>query len=523
MNDPTLQLTENPSLEFFDILKMLTCVSIASKSYLHQIIDTIYEENSYKYLTYYKKHKIYSSTYFKTHTYEIEKYSLKVAGIIEYAIDTKDHEKFLLLFKKGFKKQYNLLKKSQELNINTDILNICMSEGTEGNKQFFATLFTCFLLEKKIVGMDMFGYIVKKVISDELLVTHYKDINYRKEILEGFATTINNYRKKLGLANKSYTLEELGSVIMEKDINENYSIFDGQKHTELTIQKVGSRSKYIGAIEGVFKYFQIHMGDFYSSTIFTTLEIDELLMSYILAKEFNSFDSKQDFYSYMVYTIYLSAIIKEYKSLKEAYVQNVNEAYIIERNNYEISISKLNMELQRVRTEQTTKEMVWDEKYTKLVQENQTLEKEIERLKNRLQEEDDLKKEVVSLRNYVFDTSETLPEDVMTPNIDINWELLNSKRVAILGGHVNWQKKMKEVLPNYRYVNSENKNSDLSFLHNMDIVFINTKMKHGFYYRILKELANSEVRFTYLSSEVGSRPIDNIELSLQQIQKELQK
>ena len=81
-----------------------------------------------------------------------------------------------------------------------------------------------------------------------------------------------------------------------------------------------------------------------------------------------------------------------------------------------------------------------------------------------------------------------------------------------MGGHSQWQNKMKEYLPNCRFISPDMLNFDINILSNVDIVFIYTNyLNHGMYYKVIDIIREREIKLEYLKSNI------NMEIVLNQI------
>ena len=79
-------------------------------------------------------------------------------------------------------------------------------------------------------------------------------------------------------------------------------------------------------------------------------------------------------------------------------------------------------------------------------------------------------------------------------------ELMQNKKIAILGGNPNWVSKIKQVFPNARYVAGNANNADLSFVNKMDYVFFNrTHGNHPFYWTLCNFMERNDVPFHMLN------------------------
>lgn len=68
-------------------------------------------------------------------------------------------------------------------------------------------------------------------------------------------------------------------------------------------------------------------------------------------------------------------------------------------------------------------------------------------------------------------------------------KLLRSKKILIMGGHANWQNRIKEVYPKLTYMDSDNVNFDVTILKNADYIFFNTlHCSHTLYFKVKDNL-----------------------------------
>ena len=69
---------------------------------------------------------------------------------------------------------------------------------------------------------------------------------------------------------------------------------------------------------------------------------------------------------------------------------------------------------------------------------------------------------------------------------------LRGMKVLVIGGHANWQNKIKEKYPKFPYIDHENVNFNVNILKTADLIFFNTQhCSHTQYFKI-KENINIE-------------------------------
>ena len=83
-----------------------------------------------------------------------------------------------------------------------------------------------------------------------------------------------------------------------------------------------------------------------------------------------------------------------------------------------------------------------------------------------------------------------------------------SKDVVIIGGHINWQNKLKELFPGWKYIAPDAyKTVDGSMLENKDKVYFYTEyINHVSYYKFIAAVRDKKIPFGY----IGSNNIDKV-------------
>lgn len=104
-----------------------------------------------------------------------------------------------------------------------------------------------------------------------------------------------------------------------------------------------------------------------------------------------------------------------------------------------------------------------------------------------------------------LDTAEDEAEErPALPNSYVQGRLKNLN-VLIMGGHQVWQNRLKELYPDFKYLDSDNVNYDINITRNADIVFFNTlHCSHTLYYRMKNNINNGrderKNKVVYISS-----------------------
>jgi len=97
----------------------------------------------------------------------------------------------------------------------------------------------------------------------------------------------------------------------------------------------------------------------------------------------------------------------------------------------------------------------------------------------------------------------------------VEFEMLKNYKAVVIGGHEKWQQRMKEHLPNFIFIHTDQLNFDFKLLDGVDTVFIYPNyLNHAMYYRIMSAIEGKRVKIVYLNQQ-------NDEITLKHIQKAL--
>ena len=127
--------------------------------------------------------------------------------------------------------------------------------------------------------------------------------------------------------------------------------------------------------------------------------------------------------------------------------------------------------------------------------------KEIEKLKQELKKAEAKNKEVDLLREMVFEIKMCdLPES-KTSLV----ELIKGKKIVVVGGHVNWQNKMKAAYPDMIILDGHLANVDIAMFKDADLVLFNTaNMSHKLYHKLIDAFRSNNVEYDYLGRITNS-------------------
>lgn len=135
------------------------------------------------------------------------------------------------------------------------------------------------------------------------------------------------------------------------------------------------------------------------------------------------------------------------------------------------------------------------------------LKSKISSLEGTIKENENERQELYRLRELAFDIQHN---DIELPNHKPLEELLEGKKVILIGGHINIRNKLIEKYPALTILDGHNPNIEESLIMNADLVIFNTSnMSHKVYEKIIKVLRTHEGKFDYVGRVMNMEKLDN--------------
>lgn len=441
-------------------------------------IDRLYSLHKEDYYSVAKESEFYDSLIGRENSLITEEYYKKCLGLIEYARKNNDEETLngiFDLFKRAYHKTY-LYFKDKDSSENIDMNDYILYMG-----KYF----------KNLDNDNLNGNIVAV-----LYFSGGKCKNFEKyaEIMTLRWEHYNGYRR--------ITLDNLSPQI-EKSLSELYKTIPSDFLNEFLIGNKSSGFDFIYDLEEVS-----------SISVFRELKLDkkdikEIILSYIVADDYKEIGdgNKIKFEDYFLPALHVKAMCKAYKEVKKMYFDNNKETMYVE-------MGVLRKDLFKARSDLQLQEIKYDrfvqhenEKYSSLMEENIQLQRDIKALKEQINQLQSDAKEVIALRNYMFNQE----SEAVTDTEKVNLEEMNSVKGIIIGGHSNWQNKIKEYLPSWKIVRAGVNNLDADIILNCETVIFNAgHLNHSLYYKVIDMVRNNNVHIGYVSST-------NVECSLKEI------
>ena len=200
----------------------------------------------------------------------------------------------------------------------------------------------------------------------------------------------------------------------------------------------------------------------------------------------------------------IKILAKAYRQLKQLYFTNAKETL------YDV-IRQLEEEIKEIKLIATQRQneikSLRNDYRNNLERQISSQQREIKQLQDEITKLKSSSQELFALRDFAFAQtkaeSQEEEEEIILPDI----------RCLVVGGHRNWQVKLREIVPrSFTFIPAEASSFALDILKNVDLVLINTSfVSHKLYYRVIENLPTT-AKLAYLSTV-------SIEFTLQELQK----
>jgi hypothetical protein len=433
--------------------------TIGYNNLVYEKVDKIYFKDKYTYYKLAKYSEFYNSSILCDNDFIKEEYCKKSLGIILHLITTNDEELKIEFY--------------DMINVGWNYTTVYVKSRIKFDIKDFTSVFI-----KKNGGFENLS---TDKLNHNLLIGYFLAVNNGKEIvqsemLENFNGMLldrmnfdKNTLKRISIPNDTEALEKI-RVLRNKLLNTKNKISIDDMYGKYR------ENDYLNLINYMFDY------EFMSVSIcdmkLDQKEIDEIIWSMIYVnpdEEINKFIS----------LIYIRSMLKKFKELKKHYLENNKETMYFEINSIEKENQKLKSEIELLKKNVNESH--------KVIKNQENLIKKLEKKVNdsRLYDQ-----ELYSLREFIFNLDNEL-EDHKTKETTI--EITN--KILVLGGHENWQNRMKKVLPNTIFIKSEELNYDTSLIQNVELVYIYINyLNHGIYYKTIGAAKRYNKKIYYLNA-----------------------
>lgn len=489
--------------------------AISKSSYLHGDIDNIYNQSPQKYYN-----AAIQSEWF--HYYVSEEMNIleqrcyrRVIGILE----NKEENYISILqimyslLRKGYKKIYQLFK-SDTIDILESLQWIQEKFNHPSERQYHSA---------RLCVLYLFA-VEKKIIFNETI--NQKDIDSLEKILMLTYNVERTHSYPFVDANNNEKNDELVKSFMKRLLNEEIiyaitSAYPGEmflktlsfdKFTECDDIKIRN---FLAALSFIFAEEKLE-----KSAICGSLQLNKKDISNILNIGQLYSQKEEDILLFFIMAVTLKGTLQSYNTMKKLYLEDNKETLYPELDHSIKEIEELKKQLkekedkisQLEKEKKQLKEQL-KEKNSSIKSEVLALEKKNSMLEKQLREEEKKERELHSLRNFVFSLNNSMDtegvEGMAEDNVEIIKKELNNKKGVIIGGHPNWQKKMKQELP-WEYIPA-NTPIHHNTIKNYDVYVINfAHFNHSSYYSVINYVREHNKPIIYINTTNTNRVLYNI-------------
>ncbi|WP_026517708.1 hypothetical protein [Butyrivibrio sp. MC2021] len=186
------------------------------------------------------------------------------------------------------------------------------------------------------------------------------------------------------------------------------------------------------------------------------------------------------------YALHISSLCKYIAELEKrvtSFIETLSplEKYSYEKEKESLSLEKKYLNKEKLYIQNSLHD--FEEEVTSLNQEITRLREENESMKK---QHENAAKDLTALRNYVYLLSKDDSNSAGPKESDIDYDNWLGRKVVVIGGHDNWQSKMKTEFPEWTYLNSENKTFPAAAVKDKDYIICNTEvLSHAAYYKLM--------------------------------------
>lgn len=468
------------------------CEAFSINKRIYKDVDKIYNADKIKFIEAAKKDIYYNHLVAQEGNIEQEYYFKKSLGIFNVAKeDIEVADEVINICKKGWRYAYNYIEQNNTIRLSLFLDRLIRKvkgldhiTDDELNSNIIIVLFLAQQLEK---NMDT---------TDKLYIT----------ATENYILRIEHYEKRNRININNISKEEFKKLkSLELKIKNENKIgtipssyrFDSSKYEGLVvnINKLTKDDKFFGAFEYIFDLENISLISIVAENYLKSKDIQELIYCYTQFQNEEEF-TYDELKKFLYPAIQIRYLCREYKKAKEFFFKNFNEELYEE-------ISQVECE----NRETKKSNLLLQDENEKLKLEIEELKRENKRLKQELEEGENTKEELNKLREFIFNLEDL--EDYKEDE-EIDYNKLKKLNAVIIGGHQQWQSKMKEYLPTCKFISPEALNFDVSILSNVDKVFIYTNyLNHGMYYKVINEVRQKGLNIKYLKANTNEKIILN--------------
>ncbi|MCK2000501.1 DUF2325 domain-containing protein [[Brevibacterium] frigoritolerans] len=494
---------------YFDAIHPLIW-ALGSCERLHQEITLRYQQNEGEYYRYYKESEFYNDPLFQSVTTKNMEMMKMVTGIVLKERESKKNDVIIKLIKKGFKETYNFVMHRTYVDMDELMVKNTMKGMQEGDSDSLLHNLGVAIYLATELGKDFDEYSLmfqRGVQTLQLQTTMYRDEDtFIKEQVEKYRHLIQSEKEDLHILDKKELLiSEITFSQTMIDSFENFTLRNDEDFLKQYFQD--GFTKYLSGIDSFTRSLGINSRDLFRSVKVKQEQIDVVLAHFhYLVGEGQLDESEKNVY--LAYSLFILAMSEEYKQTREKYLEQMKDKFYYELNKIQNEINeqqafiiKQKEELKEKKAEMKKEKTALEYTQKQLLKELEEYKLKVQHLENKQEKAEGNTKELFALREHLFSL-----QDKNLPDVEINenrlkemTDVIMETKIVVVGGHPQWQNKVKETFKDISFISADERGRDFSFLDKADVVIINTSYNsHSLYKRVMNQLNKNNVPIGYI-------------------------
>ena len=209
------------------------------------------------------------------------------------------------------------------------------------------------------------------------------------------------------------------------------------------------------------------------------------------------------------------SMLENYKLIKPSNFGDEEEDNLIEIEKLNEKLNEKDLEINRLKQKIEDLEKSKEKQLLSVIQDLELSNKTVNRLKKELEEAKENQEEFIAMREYIYKNS---VEDEIAMTLDLDeisieekLNYINQRKIAIFGGHPNWVNKLKKLVPNAMYIDTNAMSSrKFTRLDRYDLLVIcNLFISHGLSWKVSEAVKNVKSKKVVIIDDINTDLIIN--------------
>ena len=215
-------------------------------------------------------------------------------------------------------------------------------------------------------------------------------------------------------------------------------------------------------------------------------------------------------------TITIMSLLEKYKHVVPHDFSQEDEAYILEIENLNEQLNEKDNEIKVLKEKLANLEKSKEEQVQGLLDDLDLSNNNVNRLKKELEDSKENEQEFLAMKEYIYRNAMTDDEIAITMEMDElsieeKIKYINERKVAIFGGHPNWVNKLKKLIPDAMYLDTNAMSSRrFNRLDKYDLLVIcNLFISHGLAWKVSEAIKNVKSKKVVIIDDINTDLIIN--------------